>query len=76
MALGLYVTIHYFGEGLLYIKAGYTRDGLILLLLWSELLGILSTLALVIPGVLLLRSIDRRQPLAVSQRRANSATKP
>ena len=57
MGVGLGVTLYYFSEGILYIKAGHLREGLILLLLWSEVLGIVSTLALVIPGVLMLRNL-------------------
>ena len=75
MALGIYVTLHYFGAGILYIKGGYVRDGLILLLVWSELLGIVSTLALVIPGVLILRSLDRRVPTGARSPRPTMASK-
>jgi hypothetical protein len=62
MGLGIAVTLYYFAEGILYIKAGHLREGLILLLLWSEVLGIVSTLALVIPGVLLLRNLGSGEP--------------
>jgi hypothetical protein len=57
MGVGLGVTLYYFSEGILYIKAGHLREGLILLLLWSEVFGIVSTLALVIPGILMLRNL-------------------
>jgi hypothetical protein len=66
MAAGLGVTLYYFSEGILYIKAGHLREGLILLLLWSEVLGIVSTLALVIPGVLMLRNLGSSGPRLTS----------
>jgi hypothetical protein len=57
VAAGLGITLYYFAEGILYIRAGHLREGLVLLLLWSEILGIVSTLALVIPGVFVLRNL-------------------
>lgn len=62
MGVGLGVTLYYFSEGILYIKAGHLREGLILLLLWSEVFGIVSTLALVIPGILMLRNLGTSAP--------------
>lgn len=54
---GLGVTLHFFGEGVLYIRAGHLREGLILMLLWSEILGIVTTLAFVVPGILVMRNL-------------------
>jgi hypothetical protein len=62
MVLGLGVTLYYFSEGILYIKAGHLREGIVLLLLWSEVLGIVATLALVIPGVWMLRNLGGDGP--------------
>jgi hypothetical protein len=57
MVFGLAVTLYYFSEGILFIRSGNLREGLILLLLWSEVLGIAATLSLVVPGVLMLRNL-------------------
>ena len=67
MGVGLGITLYYFSEGILYIKAGHLREGLILLLLWSEVLGIVSTLALVIPGILMLRNLGSSAPTHTGQ---------
>jgi hypothetical protein len=74
MATGLYVTLHYFAEGIQFIKAGQLRQGLILLLVWSELLGIVATLVLVVPGVLLLRNLYRGESGRAVQRAGMSGS--
>jgi hypothetical protein len=60
LVLGAYITLHYFAEGIGAIRGGQLAQGLVLLLVWSEILGIASMLALVFPGVLVLRNLDRR----------------
>jgi hypothetical protein len=60
LVLGAYITLHYFSEGIGAIRSGQLAHGLVLLLVWSEILGIASMLALVFPGVLVLRNLDRR----------------
>lgn len=60
LLLGAYITLHYFSEGIGAIRSGQLAHGLVLLLVWSEILGIASMLALVFPGVLVLRNLDRR----------------
>jgi hypothetical protein len=72
MGLGIGVTLYYFSEGILYIKAGHLREGLILLLLWSEVLGISATLSLVIPGVLILRKVGSSEPARPGSNRGNA----
>jgi hypothetical protein len=64
MVAGIGVTLHYFAEGILSIRTGHLREGLILLLLWSEVLGIVTTLSLVVPGIWLLCNIASREPTA------------
>lgn len=59
LLLGAYITLHYFSEGIGAIRSGQLAHGLVLLLIWSEALGIASMLALVVPGVLVLRNLDR-----------------
>jgi hypothetical protein len=76
MVLGIGVTLYYFSEGILYIKAGHLREGLILLLLWSEVLGIVATLALVIPGVLMLRSISSGETAKTKPSNGKALTQP
>ena len=60
LMLGAYITLHFFSEGIGAIRSGELVHGLVLLLVWSEMGGIASMLALVFPGVLVLRSLDRR----------------
>jgi len=60
LMLGAYITLHFFSEGIGAIRSGQLVQGLVLLLVWSEMGGIASMLALVFPGVLVLRSLDRR----------------
>lgn len=58
LVAGIGVTLHYFGEGILYIRAGHLREGLVLMLLWSEILGIVTTLIFVVPGILVMRNLE------------------
>jgi hypothetical protein len=60
LLLGAYITLHYFAAGIGAIRSGQLAHGVVLLLVWSEILGIASMLALVFPGVLVLRNLDRR----------------
>lgn len=60
LILGAYVTLHYFSLGIGAIRDGNLAQGLILIVVWSELLGIASMLSLVIPGSMVLRNLDRR----------------
>jgi hypothetical protein len=60
LALGAYITLHYFAEGIGAIRSGQLAHGIVLLLVWSEILGIAAMLALVFPGVLVLRNLDQR----------------
>jgi hypothetical protein len=60
LLVGAYITLHYFSEGIGAIRSGQLAHGLVLLVVWSEILGIASMLALVFPGVLVLRNLDRR----------------
>lgn len=64
LLVGAYITLHYFSEGIGAIRSGQLAQGLVLLLVWSEIFGIASMLALVFPGVLVLRNLDRRQSSA------------
>jgi hypothetical protein len=64
LLVGAYITLHYFSEGIGAIRSGQLAHGLVLLLVWSEVFGIASMLALVFPGVLVLRNLDRRQSSA------------
>lgn len=66
LVTGIGVTLHYFGEGILYIRAGHLREGLILMLLWSEILGIVTTLFFVVPGILVMRNLSG-SPTSASQ---------
>ena len=59
LLMGAYITLHYFSEGIGAIRSGQLAHGLVLLLVWSEVFGIASMLALVFPGVLVLRNLDR-----------------
>jgi hypothetical protein len=60
LLVGAYITLHYFSEGIGAIRSGQLAHGLVLLLVWSEIFGIASMLALVFPGVLVLRNLNRR----------------
>jgi hypothetical protein len=60
LLVGAYITLHYFSEGIGAIRSGQLAQGLVLLLVWSEIFGIASMLALVFPGVLVLRNLDHR----------------
>ncbi len=60
LLVGAYITLHYFSEGIGAIRSGQLAHGLVLLLVWSELFGIASMLALVFPGVLVLRNLNHR----------------
>jgi hypothetical protein len=55
LVLGAWITLHYFSEGIGAIRSGQFARGIILLVVWSELLGIASMLALVFPGVFVLK---------------------
>lgn len=59
LLLGAFITLHYFSEGIGAIRSGQLTHGLVLLLVWSEVLGIASMLALVFPGVIVLRNLER-----------------
>ena len=67
LLLGAYVTLHYFSLGIGAIRDGNLGRGLMLLAVWSEVIGIASMLALVFPGAMLLRSVERR-PAPVRER--------
>jgi hypothetical protein len=57
MVLGIWVTLHYFSEGISAIRDGRIAHGAVLLVVWSEIFGIASMLALVFPGVLVLKNL-------------------
>jgi hypothetical protein len=56
LILGAWITLHYFSEGIGAIRSGQFARGIMLLVVWSELLGIASMLALVFPGVFVLKN--------------------
>jgi hypothetical protein len=75
LILGAWITLHYFSEGIGAIRSGQFARGIILLVVWSELLGIASMLALVFPGVFVLKNAgDTRQSFGelAQQSRADS----
>jgi hypothetical protein len=63
--VGVYITLRYFSEGIGAIRSGELAHGIVLILVWSEMLGIASTLALIFPGVIVLKNVDRRIMRAV-----------
>ena len=56
--IGAWITLHYFSLGIGAIREGQITRGIILLLFWSDILGIVSMVALVFPGVLVLRNLN------------------
>jgi hypothetical protein len=74
LIVGGYITLHYFAEGIGAIRSGQLAQGIVLLLVWSEVLGIASMLALVFPGVLVLRNINR--PMRTARQPAQSESAP
>jgi hypothetical protein len=60
MALGLYVGIYYASAGIQGMKDGHLAQGILLTVLWSEVLGIATASALILPGILLLRGLGEK----------------
>lgn len=56
--LGGYIGFYYLSLGIIDIRNGQLMQGLLRILLWSELLGIVSALPLVIFGVVILNTLD------------------
>jgi len=60
IGLGLYVGIYYATLGIQGIGAGHWAQGILLTVLWSEVLGIGTASALILPGILVLRGIGEK----------------
>jgi uncharacterized membrane protein len=61
LALGLYVAVYYASSGAADIRTGHVAQGVLQALVWSELLGIVASAALIIPGLWLLRRLDEKK---------------
>jgi hypothetical protein len=57
--LGAWITLHYFSLGISAIRDGEIARGIVLLLVWSDILGIAAMVSLVFPGVMVLRNWGR-----------------
>lgn len=60
IALGLYVGIYYASLGIQGISEGHVAQGILLTVLWSEVLGIGTACALILPGILVLRGLGEK----------------
>ncbi len=56
-ACGVYAAVGRVSLGIAQIRSGQVVPGLVNLLLWSELFGILAALAFIVPGVWVLRTV-------------------
>jgi hypothetical protein len=60
IALGLYVGIYYASLGIQGMSDGHLAQGILLTVLWSEMLGIATASALILPGILVLRGLGEK----------------
>jgi hypothetical protein len=61
MALGLYVGIYYASVGIQGMREGHLAQGILLTILWSEVLGITTASTLIVPGIMVLKRLDGKK---------------